>query len=76
MNGRRGRVLADRYHAHILRTPSEVRNAVRYVRDNHRKHARGVAPAFVDPYTSASDRHGIVLPDPHTWLLRQVPRPC
>jgi len=27
--GRKGRVLGDRYHAHVLRTPTEVRHAVR-----------------------------------------------
>jgi REP element-mobilizing transposase RayT len=70
MNGRRGRVIADRYHAHILRTPSEVRNAVTYVRNNHRKHAP--AATFVDPYSSASAAHGIPLPGPRTWLLRQL----
>jgi REP element-mobilizing transposase RayT len=31
MMGRRGRVFADRYHAHVLRTPAEARNAIRYV---------------------------------------------
>jgi REP element-mobilizing transposase RayT len=75
MNGRRGQVVADRYHAHILRTPSEVKRAVTYVRHNHRKHTleRGgvLSPSFVDPYSSASGEHGVPLPEPHTWLLRQ-----
>lgn len=31
MMGRVGPVFADRFHAHVLRTPAEVRNAVRYV---------------------------------------------
>jgi REP element-mobilizing transposase RayT len=74
MNGRRGKVLADRYHAHILRTPTEVKRAVTYVRDNHRKHTleRGgvISPSFVDPYSSASTAHGLRLPHPRTWLLR------
>jgi len=73
MNGRRGRVLADRYHAHVLRTPTEVRRAVHYVRHNHRKHAldRGdsMSPTWVDPYSSACPEHGIPLPAPRTWLL-------
>jgi REP element-mobilizing transposase RayT len=34
MMGRSGPVLADRYHAHVLRTPAEVRNALRYVVGN------------------------------------------
>jgi REP element-mobilizing transposase RayT len=36
---RRGSVLADRYHCHVLRTPREVRNAIAYVLLNARKHA-------------------------------------
>jgi REP element-mobilizing transposase RayT len=37
--GRVGRVLADRAHVHVLRTPSEVRNAIAYVLLNARRHA-------------------------------------
>jgi len=33
-------LFADRYHAHVLRTPSEVRNALAYVLHNIWKHAR------------------------------------
>ena len=73
MNERRGRVLSDRYHARILRTPTEVRNAVNYVINNYRKHAldRGdaLAPGYIDEYSSASREHGITLPAPRTWLL-------
>ena len=35
---RHGQVFADRYHARILRTPREVRNALVYVIQNARKH--------------------------------------
>ena len=70
--GRRGQVLAERYHAHILRTPNEVRNAVHYVIHNYQRHAlqRGevLSPSFVDPYSSAD----LVLPTPHTWPLRVI----
>lgn len=38
--GRKGKVFDDRYHAHILRTPTEVRNAIRYVKENSRIHAQ------------------------------------
>ena len=72
MMRRRGRVLADRYHAHVLRTPSEARRAARYVRENNRKHmteiGRPVPRAWIDPY--ASDGAKIPLPAPRTWLLR------
>ncbi len=37
--GRKGRVLADRYHLRVLRTPSQVRNALAYVLLNARRHA-------------------------------------
>jgi len=36
--GRKGRVIADRYHAHVLNTRAEVRNAVRYVIRNAERH--------------------------------------
>ena len=47
----RGRVWAGRYHAHILRTPREVRNAFVYVLQNFRKHLRNAAGT--DPRSSA-----------------------
>lgn len=72
---KRGRVLGDRYHAHVLRTPTEARRAVAYVRNNHKKHIAQVGKplrlAYVDAYSSDGKR--IVLPRPTTWLLR--PRP-
>ena len=58
MMGRRGAVFADRYHAHVLRTPAEVRNALRYVLGNFASHAarRGERPrsGWVDPFSSAA----------------------
>jgi hypothetical protein len=36
---RRGPVFAGRYHAHELKTPTEIRNAIEYVLLNRRKHA-------------------------------------
>ncbi len=47
---RSGKVLADRYHARVLRTPNEVRRALVYVLQNARKHGCG-GPA-VDAYSS------------------------
>ena len=38
--GRKGSVFGDRYHDHVLKTPREVRMAVRYVLTNGWKHAR------------------------------------
>jgi hypothetical protein len=61
MMGRSGPVLADRYDAHVLRSPAEVRNAVRYVLGNFESHAerRGEprsTKGWIDPYSSAALR--------------------
>ena len=73
MMGRKGRVFDDRYHARVLRTPTEVRHAIHYVLENARKHAaqRGetYAPDYVDPYSSAG-APDLALPPAQTWLLR------
>ena len=51
--GRRGQVLRDRYHLHVLRSPKEVRNALAYVLLNARKHARRVKQELaIDPASS------------------------
>src|SRR5204862_4207404 len=53
--GRSGKVFADRYHAHVLRTPTEAANALRYVLQNFRHHLReDVAPTGIDPCSSAA----------------------
>ncbi len=86
MMGRSGPVLEDRYHTHVLRTPAEVRRALRYVRGNFASHAarRGepLPAAWVDPYSSASHSAPRVgqcslWPAPvtrpaETWLLRKA----
>ena len=75
MQGRKGRVIADRYHAHWLRTPSEARNALSCVRSNHRKHLAALGqylPATdIDTYSSASPKVAQLLPKASTWLLTQ-----
>ena len=69
MMNRRGRVLGDRYHARVLRTPTETRRALVYVRNNHRKHMAKLGQVFsaryVDPFASAT-----TVARPHGWLLR------
>ena len=73
MMGRKGRVFDDRYHARVLHTPTEVRNAIHDIRDNARKHAaqRGetYASGYVDPYSSVG-APDLALPAAQTWLLR------
>ena len=55
--GRTGRVLSDRYHSRLLETPREVRNALRYVLLNARRHAAAARAAIarvrLDPASSA-----------------------
>ncbi len=55
MQRKRGRVLADRYHARALKTPTEARNALRYVLMNHVKHSAQVGRVgiAIDPFSSA-----------------------
>jgi hypothetical protein len=59
---RTGPVVSDRYHAVVLKAPAQVRNALRYVLLNTRRHAaqgskgkrQGLArPVRLDPASSA-----------------------
>jgi hypothetical protein len=84
--GRRGAVWADRYHAHALRTPREMRNAIVYVLQNcawvkHVPGARGVdlrssAPWFDgwremrSIFRSGPCPHSAPVTAPRTWLAR------
>jgi REP element-mobilizing transposase RayT len=49
---RRGTVFPERYHAHPLKTPREVRNAIVYVLLN--AHKRNVLETGLDPYSSGA----------------------
>jgi len=70
---RRGPVFADRYHAHILRSPRETRAAVAYVVGNFARHRakqeRPVRAGFVDPFSSAAASGLAVVAAARTWLL-------
>ena len=48
---RRGRVFADRYHAVVLDGPTHVRNAIKYVLNNWRRHGESSID-YVDKYSS------------------------
>ena len=68
----RGKVMADRFHARILRTPTETRRVLSYVRGNrdvHRSRRGEKAVGAPDPYASAAPRLDLVLPVPRTYLL-------
>ena len=83
---RSGSVFSERYHAHVLKTLAEVRNAVHYVLYNRQKHehqrGREPHPWYLDPYSSASgeacwyvderSRSAMVIAAPQTWLLNNV----
>jgi REP element-mobilizing transposase RayT len=62
MMGRSGPVFADRYHAHVLRTPREVRSALAYVLLNHRRHAAQLGKVSdhgrIDPFSSGASFDG------------------
>jgi putative transposase len=64
MMERKGRVLSDRYHARILKTPTEVRTCVHYLQTNAQKHYGVPGP---DPFTSYTP-----FMRPRTWFLRRL----
>ena len=75
--GHRGAVWAERYHAHPLTTPREMRAALVYVLLNFRKHLH--APPGIDPLSSGAWFDGWMQPTrapaapspvtpPRTWL--------
>jgi REP element-mobilizing transposase RayT len=61
---RKGPVFADRYHARILRTPTEVRNVREYLLNNAAHH---YGHNTVDEYASLTS-----LATPQTWLLKRL----
>jgi len=82
-----GRILSGAYHAHVLRSPSEVRRALAYVLLNVRKHytqLHGHPPRVrLDRASSSRWFPGFTRPlasslkgprevaEPRTWVLRQ-----
>ena len=66
---RKGRVFADRFHAHILKTPTEVGRARRYVLENAAIHdARAGLPAAAPDGLTSAALAELVSPA-RTWLL-------
>ncbi len=73
---RTGRVVGDRYHARVLKTPREVRNALVYVLQNARKHGArilGIDAHSSGPWFSGwmdrTPRSDRALPEASSWLL-------
>lgn len=84
VHGRRGRVWAERYHATILKSPSQTRSCIVYVLGNFRHHGgERTSPMCFDALSSAywfsgyRERDEIPKPpedtpavaEPRTWLL-------
>jgi REP element-mobilizing transposase RayT len=79
MMRRHGKVFADRFHAHVLRSRREVAHALRYVFGNFAHHAKQwgaeIRATFCDPFSSVAWFAAEVPDDapvtaPGTWLLR------
>ena len=72
MMGAPGRVIADRYHARTLRTPTEVRTVMHYLRHNHRHHVPLLASDFVDRFVASTVQGGscTFLAAPTLWLVK------
>src|SRR6185295_5881949 len=72
---RKGPVFADRYHAHLLRSPREAARAIRYVLENRVVHAIRASypvPSGIDPFCSTSWRghDPPLVAEPWWWMLR------
>jgi REP element-mobilizing transposase RayT len=63
---RGGRVFADHYHLHLLRTPTEVKNALSYVSGNAEHH---FGEAGLDWFSSQNPELRELLLAPITWML-------
>jgi len=61
---RQGRVIGERYHARILKTPTEVAHARKYLLTNAHKH---YGYTFADPFVSRA-----VVVAPRSWLARRL----
>jgi REP element-mobilizing transposase RayT len=70
---RRGRVFADRYHAHIS-SPLEAANAIRYVLDwkHHARRDGRPVPIGVDPWCSTAWARiaPLLVREPEFWMLK------
>ena len=58
LSGAKGSVFTERYHSHLLTSPRQVKNALRYVLFNYHKHCKQLGmrlpKGFFDPCSSAS----------------------
>src|SRR5882672_8180190 len=73
--GRKGKLLSERYHARILKTPTEVRNAIVYVLNNSRRHEKGISSGWIDPMSSAPWFNGWKWQMREPWMRPTGERP-
>ncbi|MGZ3416407.1 MAG: hypothetical protein ACXVEF_21365 [Polyangiales bacterium] len=72
--GAHGRRFEDRYHEHILRTPNEARNALRYVIRNRAHHLAQWGKSdggWVDEYSSEWRALASLIVPARSWLLTE-----
>jgi REP element-mobilizing transposase RayT len=67
MMGRSGQVFADHFHSRLLRSPTEVAQAIGYVLTNAARHFASALPAF----SSLAPQMESLLAEPRGWLLRR-----
>jgi putative transposase len=67
---RKGRVFADHYHSRLLRTPTELVNAIAYVLGNAAHHYGGPGPDRFSSRAYDPLHRQQVLSHPRAWLLR------
>ncbi len=67
---RRGSVFADHYHAHLLRSPTEVAHAIAYVLGNYLHHFPDVPVEMDSRDPWSSDVRFDLVAQPPLWLLR------
>ncbi len=76
LGSKRGSIFKGRYHLHILRTPIEVKNALKYILLNTSKHSKLIE--HIDPYSSGifftewkvllkSHSHSLIKEDAMFW---------
>ncbi len=69
-----GRVFTDRYHAHVLASPTEMQRAVLYVRHNAEQHYGngGLRKNVLDPFTSFGAAEPHLVTTASGYLLARV----
>jgi putative transposase len=67
---RRGRVFADHYHSRLLRSPTELVNAIAYVLGNAAHHYGEAGHDRFSSRAYTAPRRQEILSRPRSWLLR------